>query len=236
MSDIYINNEEPLERECFYKHLWTAVFVRAENSWCHQCSPTTAYGEKYTKAIMEIMFNEKFVHCRPEWLINPKTGYRLELDMYSEKLALACEYQGSQHAKYSKKFHGSVEKFHEQQVRDKEKLNICDKREIKLLYVPYTVKSSKIHEYIINLCEQNNINIPNKNEIDINKLKIFTNDSNNQLDKLKKIAKDNGGECLNESFIRDGSMNLNANVVINGKHLQEISSIKILGVMYVKLN
>jgi|SRR6185437_15717801 len=79
------------------------------------------------------------MNCYESWNINPKTGARLELDLYSEELKLACEINGRQHYEYIPKFHPNGEKdFKAQQYRDKAKRKNCKDRGIQLNTTPDT--------------------------------------------------------------------------------------------------
>ncbi|ALX27554.1 putative nuclease [Golden Marseillevirus] len=74
--------------------------------------------ESRCREILENIYGKKFESVRPEFLRNPKTGRRLELDCYNEELKLALEYDGVQHSKYSKFFHKTPEHFVNQARRD----------------------------------------------------------------------------------------------------------------------
>ena len=73
-------------------------------------------------------------NTRPDWLISSK-GERLELDFYLERLGIAVEVQGRQHFEFVPVFHVSEWDFQEQVRRDREKLAICQRAGINLLYV-----------------------------------------------------------------------------------------------------
>jgi hypothetical protein len=73
-------------------------------------------------------------NTRPDWLISSK-GERPELDFYLERLGIAVEVQGKQHFEFTPIFHASEWDFREQIRRDKEKLEICQRPGIDLLYV-----------------------------------------------------------------------------------------------------
>ena len=61
--------------------------------------------EEKVRRICEKMFHPlKFSSIRPEWLINHKTGNRMEIDLYNHNLNLAIECQGLQHYKHVKHF------------------------------------------------------------------------------------------------------------------------------------
>ena len=44
-----------------------------------------------------------FSPIRPNFLVDPQTNYKLELDGYNEELNIAFEYNGIQHYKFVKK-------------------------------------------------------------------------------------------------------------------------------------
>ena len=105
-------------------------------------------GERECNRVIEEITGKKFNKIRPDWLENPETGYNLELDCYNEELGIAVEYNGEQHYKYPNAFHKSEEEFKSQTKRDKLKKELCDKRNVKLIVVPYTVKLNEIENYI----------------------------------------------------------------------------------------
>lgn len=97
---------------------------------------------------MEKRFGAKFPKTRPTWLINPKSSARLELDCYNEKLRLAVEYNGKQHYEYVERFHRSESDLSSQLERDRVKREICRKRGVRLIEVPYTVAHDNIEEFL----------------------------------------------------------------------------------------
>jgi hypothetical protein len=78
-----------------------------------------------------------------------ENGAYLELDCFSKKLLVACEFSGIQHYKFNEFFHGSLSGFHEQRYRDDMKKSLCLKFGVKLIVVPYTIKQDAIRSYII---------------------------------------------------------------------------------------
>ena len=107
------------------------------------------------------MFNKKFPKSKPKWLINPKTGWKLELDGYCEELGIAFEYNGIQHYKSIKRFfHSSRRTLEDQQQIDLLKRKICHDKGIALIEVPYIVNYNKMPDYIVNECEKNGIQVP----------------------------------------------------------------------------
>ena len=73
-------------------------------------------------------------NTRPRWLTSSK-GERLELDFFLERLSIAVEVQGKQHFEFTPVFHATRWDFQEQLRRDREKLEICQRAGIDLLYV-----------------------------------------------------------------------------------------------------
>lgn len=86
-------------------------------------------------------------NIRPVWLVSSK-GERLELDFYLERLSIVVEVQGRQHFKFTPVFHNTEWDFQEQLRRDREKLEICQRAGIDLLYV---CKKSDI-EIVLTAC------------------------------------------------------------------------------------
>lgn len=76
----------------------------------------------------------------------------LELDGYNEENGIAFEYQGIQHYIHQPHFQRNGENdFYEQIKRDKIKVELCSKNNIKLLIVPYKFDYRtplKLEEYI----------------------------------------------------------------------------------------
>jgi hypothetical protein len=71
--------------------------------------------------------NEFEDNARPGFLINPKTGERLELDRYYTNVA-AFEYNGASHF-------GTTEQATDQQTRDLVKVGICALRQIPVVII-----------------------------------------------------------------------------------------------------
>lgn len=108
-------------------------------------------GERECRRVLETIFKRPFPNVRPRFMRNEVTGENLELDMYNPELRLACEYNGQQHYKFNKWMHkGNSSNFQNQQYRDIMKRDLCQKNNINLIEVPYTVKHHDIQYYIIN--------------------------------------------------------------------------------------
>jgi hypothetical protein len=97
-------------------------------------------GEELTcKAFEKIIGRRVKNNYRPDFLKNPETGRNLEYDCYDSIDKIAIEYNGSQHYRYTPRFHKTEQSFHDQVYRDDLKLKLSKKSGIMLIRVPYTV-------------------------------------------------------------------------------------------------
>ena len=94
-------------------------------------------GSKREQEVRDILRHltpgEHWYSVRPDWLRNPYTNRKLELDLFSPTLNIACEVQGEHH--YSSKYIGAVE-FEKQQKRDAIKRAIVRARGVQMIEVP----------------------------------------------------------------------------------------------------
>jgi hypothetical protein len=132
-----------------------------QNLVTHTGPPKNSKGEIECRRCLEKIFNKPFPNKRPDFLRNPVTSnyekdINLEIDCYNEELRLGVEFQGIQHSKYNKFFHGdSKEKFYNQRYRDVLKKHMCKDVGVTLIEVPYTVKTENIEQYLINELRKN---------------------------------------------------------------------------------
>lgn len=105
--------------------------------------------ETRCKEILENIFKRPFTKCRPSFLYNPETGKNLELDGYNSSLKLAFEYNGSQHYFYNPYYHKSKEDFENQKKRDVLKQQLCEKNGIKLIVIPYDLRTNELDDFIV---------------------------------------------------------------------------------------
>jgi len=118
------------------------------------------FGEEEVRSIFEKIFNKKFIKVNPDWLRNPRTGYRLQLDGYCEELNLAFEYNGRQHYEIVKEFKMTEKRLEMQKFTDKFKINKCKERGIVLIIIPQIdlyIKYSDLKTYIYKHLRLNNI-------------------------------------------------------------------------------
>lgn len=98
--------------------------------------------------IVQSLFNQSFKKCRPEWLVNPTTGRRLELDLYNADLCLAFEYDGAQHHHYVPHYHETRDHFEYRRLLDKLKDQICKAHGVTLIRIPHTIQETDMAAYI----------------------------------------------------------------------------------------
>ena len=108
-------------------------------------------GETECRRVLQKYFKRSFPNSRPDFLRNPVTGgrFNLELDCYNPELRLAVEYNGVQHYKYVPYFHKNKEAFLNQKYRDDMKRRMCRDNNVNLIEVPNSVTVEKIEKYLI---------------------------------------------------------------------------------------
>jgi hypothetical protein len=129
-------------------HPWTvnSIINKIDSS---SSSPKKVYKyETRCREIFEDIFKTDFPKVRPSFIVNDRTGKKLELDGYNDKLKLAFEYQGQQHYNFSPYFHKSQEDFANQVYRDKLKKELCEKNNITLIEIPYNIEYGDLEDYI----------------------------------------------------------------------------------------
>jgi ribosomal protein S27AE len=94
--------------ECPNNHLYEKR-TPALREGCPKCSTGVFVGEERVKVIFETHFGKRFKKIRPEWLKNPNTQSKMEIDGYNEELKVGFEYQGRQHYSNNTQFAGEQE-------------------------------------------------------------------------------------------------------------------------------
>ncbi|MFH1127641.1 MAG: zinc-ribbon domain-containing protein, partial [archaeon] len=166
-----------------------------QGQWCPICS--SGISERICRFYFESLFNEIFPKSRPAWLLNPISGRKLELDGYSKKLGIAFEYQGIQH--YCRRGIFNRVSLEEQRTVDQLKQKSCEKNNVVLIQVPYTIAYDDLEHYIRQQCAKRNIVILKSNQlIDYKKSNVF---SSGKINEMHKLAMSRNGLCLSESYI-----------------------------------
>ncbi len=95
---------------------------------------STSKLQRATRERLRVLLNsyELIENAHPDWLVNPVTGRRLELDLYLPEVNIAIEVQGQQHFAYTPMFHASPDDFEAQKQRDNIKRDLCEKRGVAL--------------------------------------------------------------------------------------------------------
>ena len=112
--------------------------------------------EDRCREIFEGLFDKSFPSIRPDWLKNPISGQNLELDGYCADIktpigrGLAFEYDGEQHSRYNKHFHGDdPKKFVYQVKKDTYKDQRCKQKGVMLIRIPYYITYQELDMYIV---------------------------------------------------------------------------------------
>jgi len=136
------------------KGSWSSSYSYSppNNSNTSRGPPKDSKGEIECRRVMKTIFNKPFNKDRPDFLQNPVTGgrFNLELDCYEASLRLAVEYNGVQHYKFVPYFHKNKEAFYNQKYRDNMKRMLCRDNRVNLIEVPNTVKINKLKDLYAN--------------------------------------------------------------------------------------
>lgn len=134
----------------------TPTLPEGFNSTCSEPNKhRDSKGERKCREVLEKLYRRSFPKTRPQFLRNPETGRLLELDCYCEYLALAAEYNGSQHYMWPNYTNQSYDSFIKQRRRDRLKVDLCDLNGVYLITVPYNVPVDEIEDYIIYYLPEN---------------------------------------------------------------------------------
>ncbi len=90
------NASRPARWRCTDGHVFSrSLTVLSSTGRCPHCAMSR--GESLCRQAFQHSYGAAFPRVRPDWLINPATGQRLELDGYNAGLKIAFEYQGPHH-------------------------------------------------------------------------------------------------------------------------------------------
>jgi len=205
LSKHYINNKDKLIWRCERAHEWGASFdsvVRiGKGSWCPTCS--SGLSERIVRNVIEQLFELPFKKQNPSWLVNPRTGRKMELDGYNEEISVAFEYQGEQHNRIVKPFKMDSERFESQQYRDDLKRKLCLKHGVLLIEVPHDVESSDYPCWIYERIKHSSVwgSLKGKiNNCELIKVNDWLESEDYSIEDLKKHSNNKGGSCLAGSY------------------------------------
>lgn len=200
ISTTVMNTEQLLVWECSNGHRWEAKSSNIRfGKWCPHCQ--TYLGESIVRAVFEQLTGMSFPKVRPAWLVNTKTGKRLEIDGFCEELAIGFEHHGSQHYNLRTHFISEKNSLEDRKLLDELKLEICRKKGISILVVPEVplltnlaalavlVKSFLKHKHV-----------EYKADFIINNLNINTLHHDQAMAKIRAIIEAKGGRLLSTSY------------------------------------
>ncbi len=131
LSQEYINTVTPLTWECSKRHIWkTSPQIVVRGSWCPMCKDVS---EQKCRSILEKLSQQNFPATKKVF------GNGYELDMYNTELKLAFEFDGIQHYIFIPYWHKTVDRFEEQQKRDRKKDALCIEYGIALERIHYKI-------------------------------------------------------------------------------------------------
>jgi len=201
LSDVYVNSATKMEWKCRYGHQWTASLTTIRRGhWCGECSG--GQGEQVCRLILEDLFGVRFPRARPTWMRNPRTGFPLELDGYSQEMKIAFEYQGYQHHEPKSHFTKTGADFLEQKQKDLFKKKACLKNQVVLLQIPQVLQFQDLSKFKIHIQEElkkNRVSFDRKKILSMNlsKLKIYNVGNDLFIERLRELVANKGGKVFN---------------------------------------
>jgi hypothetical protein len=186
-----------LKWQCRQGHQWEASPHNIKfGTWCPKC--TVYREERKCRLIFEKLLNKKMPCSHPKWL--RYNGRKLELDGYNSQLKIAFEYQGEQHFKHLKHF-GLDRKFKMQQENDKVKIELCEKRDIKLIIIHWKEKDliKFIHDSLVQFGLINPVH--DLEEINFEFEKAYLPQGLDYKKELSKLAKTKGGRLISLNYL-----------------------------------
>lgn len=194
------NGKYAAEIECKAGHVWTAkVNHLRTGSWCPVCNGP-GVREKICRNVFEWVTGKSFAKKRPSWLRNTR-GKQMELDGYNPELGIAFEYQGEQHSKNIPFFHREDGEFERRVQDDRLKAELCAQHSVELLIIDISVPIDELQSHVIELLASIRPDLKvsfNLSPLDTNAVVVG---KEQELQKVREIAKERGGECLSTQYI-----------------------------------
>lgn len=116
--------------------------------------------ENKCKYVLEKYFGVEFTHGYVDWIINPVTKRKLQLDVYNTTIklgryvGLALEYQGPQHSVHPNYLKTTREEYLAQLNRDAVKRIACKDNNFQLIEIFHTVKVKDVPLVILNTLDR----------------------------------------------------------------------------------
>lgn len=201
LSDVYQNSHSILNIKCSKNHIFNRNFSDfTQNRYCPTCNNYSYVKENVVRSFFEAIFKEKFPNTRPDWLVNPDTGKRFELDGFCENLLIGFENHGEQHYSYKNNyFINSQEELEKRQYFDKLKQDICIKNNVKLFIIKYDVPISELINEIKQQAISLGLDILKYNfDISTDLIDVSIPD---KVQEIKNLAKQKGINFLSENYL-----------------------------------
>lgn len=171
--------------------------IRYSRGWCPLCSNRNL-NEEICRAVFVEAFRAEFNRTR-----SAPFAKRLELDGYNEEYKVAFEYNGIQHYRYTKYFHRDMERFEQQQERDRKKIKRCEKAGVDLIVITYEVPVMELRNYIREKLKELRWRIYRRKCTEEEFIQNIRHTSSRNLIKyneIKKIVEDKGGKLLSDRY------------------------------------
>jgi hypothetical protein len=198
------NTEEKLLWECANGHRWMAKSSNIRSGkWCPDC--LRYLGESIVRAVLEGLTGHSFPKQKPDWLRNPATGRKLELDGYSASLGLAFEHHGQHHYEAMKLYLQDEKALDERRNLDALKLDQCKAQGIDVLVVPLVPDLTSLHDLEKLIKDFLGSHSVEYNDLSINDMSFEHLYHAQDLTKLRELVSQRGGEVLTPVFLGTNS-------------------------------
>lgn len=177
--------------------------------------------EELCRGVFDFLFNATFIKVRPNWLVNPKTKRKLELDGYAEikGVRIAFEHDGYHH------------EYKENSIRDRIKDEACEFHNVNLLRIPQLFEKTdfrKLPELIIGFAIKKGIGdlIQNREigEFELKNIfkKIALNDEEKIISEVRGLAFEHGLEIKEFKYLNSIKEKRGLRVtLLNGKKTRQ---------------
>lgn len=143
-------------------------------TWCPECG-IYYQKENQVRKLLEYLLGFTLEKAKPEWNINPNTGFLLELDGYNETKKMAFEYQGRQHYE-DNVFNNSNQTLEIIQYKDKIKSEHCRQQGIILIIIDGRKKRDTSKRMVKSLQKLlDTYNLEYKKDIDLDEVEKIYN-------------------------------------------------------------